>query len=103
MKRFLFIFLCLFLIPKAVHAQNVADNKFWIVNGVLIGTTVYDIESTYFALDRCETCYELNPIMRPFVEAGKPQLYAIQGSIDAGIIYVSYKMKKQEEWEKNVL
>lgn len=96
MKRFLFIFLCLFLIPTAVKAQDVADKKFWIINSVLIGATVYDIESTYLALDRCETCYELNPIMRPFVEAGKPQLYAVQGLIDAGVIYVSYKMKKQD-------
>src|SRR3989338_7172205 len=94
MKSFVFIFFCLFLIPTAVKAQNIADKKFLIINSVMVGTTVYDIESTYLVLDRCQTCYELNPIMRPFVEAGRPQLYAIQGLIDAGVIYTSYQMKK---------
>lgn len=96
MKHSLFIFLCLFFIPVAVQAQNIADKKFWIINGAFVGATIYDIESTYLALDRCETCYEFNPIMRPFVEAGKPQLYAIQGLIDAGVIFASYEMKKQD-------
>ena len=60
----------------------------------MVGSIVYDIESTYFVLDRCATCYEKNPLMRPFVEAGRPQLYTIQGSIGAGVIYASYRMKK---------
>jgi len=102
MKSFVFIFFCLFLIPTAVKAQNIADKKFLIINSVMVGTTVYDIESTYLVLDRCETCYELNPIMRPFVEAGRPQLYVIQGLIDAGIIYTSYKMKKQDSKFKKI-
>src|SRR3989344_4360324 len=102
MKRFLFVFLGLFFIPTIVQAQEVSDKKFWIINSILIGATVYDIESTYLALGRCETCYEFNPIMRPFVEAGKPQLYAVQGLIDAGVIYASYKMKKQDSKFKKV-
>lgn len=96
MKRFLIIYLFLFLIPVPVKAQDVADNKFWAVNSALIGATIYDVESTYFTLDRCKTCYELNPVMRPFVEAGRPSLYAVQGLIDAGVIFASYKMKKQD-------
>lgn len=100
----LLIFSVLMLIPNLVQAQsnNVADKKFWIVNSFLIGATVYDVESTYFTLGKCETCHELNPVMRPFVEAGKPSLYAIQGLIDAGVIFASYKMKKQDSKFKRV-
>jgi len=39
--------------------------------------------------------------MKPFVEAGMPWLYTVQGAIDAGIIYGSYKMKKSDtKWKK---
>lgn len=75
--------------------QKTADKKFWAVGTFLVGSTIYDVESTYYALDKCPTCRERNPFMRPFVKAGKPWLYTVQGSIDAGVIYASYKTKKQ--------
>lgn len=87
----------LLLAPVALQAQEVADRKFWTVNTMLIGSTIYDVESTYYALDKCQTCREGNPFMRPFVKAGKPWFYAVQGSIDAGVIYTSYKMKKNDK------
>ena len=84
------------LASGVVEAQEkkTADKKFWIVNSVLVGSTIYDVESTFFALERCEFCLEGNPFMKPFVKAGRPGLYAVQGSIDAGIVYASYKLKK---------
>lgn len=75
---------------------RIADKSFWVVNSLVIGTTIYDVESTYFALNKCGiSCREANPIMRPVVEAGKPFLYAVRGSIDAAVIFSSYKMKKE--------
>lgn len=76
--------------------EKVADGKFWTMNFLMIGSTVYDSETTYYTLDRCgNNCKEGNPLMRPFVNAGRPWLYAVQGSIDAGVIYTSYQMKKK--------
>ena len=76
--------------------KKTADKKFWAINSLMVGSTVYDVESTYLALDKCSVCYEKNLLMRPFVGAGRPWLYAVQGSIDAGVIYVSYRMKKND-------
>ena len=98
LRKTLILITCFLLFGTSLFAQEkkkTADKKFWIVNSIMIGSTVYDIESTYFALDRCKNCREYNPLMRLFVEAGRPAIYAIQGSIDAGVIYVSYKMKKK--------
>ena len=78
-------------------ANKVADKKFWIVSTMLVGATIYDAESTYYALDKCRTCFEANPVMRPFVKSGRPSLYAVQSAINAGIIIYSYKMKKNDE------
>ncbi len=111
MKTLLGILLILSSVPLTASAQDVpgvghrplvgksvADKKFWTVNTFLIGSTIYDMESTYFALDKCGNgCRERNPLMRPFVKAGRPALYAIQGSLDAGIIYASYKLKKEDK------
>ena len=37
---------------------------------------------------------EGNPLMRPFVKSGRPILYAVQSLINAGVIFLSYKMKQ---------
>ena len=94
-RAFLVIFL-LFFMPGIAGAQNnkTADKKFWTVNAFLVGSTIYDVESTYFTLNKCGTCQESNFFMKPFVNAGRPAIYAIQGSIDAGVVYASYKVKK---------
>ncbi len=91
-------FLGLMLIPNFVQAQSkdVADKKFWIVSTLLIGSTIYDVESTFYGLNRCKGgCHEGNWFMKPLVKAGQPGLYAVQGSIDAGALYVSYEVKKR--------
>ena len=95
MRRFVLLLFFLFLIPMPIQAQGVVDKKFLIINAPLIGTSIYDIESTYFALNRCENrCREGNPLMRPFIERGRPWAYAYYLSLDAGVIYYSYYLKK---------
>lgn len=93
------IILFLFMPSYSAFAQTqkgkVADKKFWTLNSLMIGSTIYDVESTYFIMGRCENCREANPLMRPFVEAGRPWLYTVQGSVDAGVICASYQMKKK--------
>ncbi len=98
-KKTLILSIFLLLIGSMAFAQTqekVADSKFWTVNSLMIGSTIYDVESTYFAFSRHENGRELNPLMRPFVEAGKPWLYVVQGSVDAGVFYASYEMKKRD-------
>ena len=79
-----------------VQREKVADKKFWAVNTLLVSSTVYDTRSTYFALEKCKNCREANPLMRPFVKAGEPWLYVVQGFINTGVIYASYKMKEKD-------
>lgn len=78
--------------------EKVADKKFWIVNSIFIGSTILDVESTFYALDKCKTCREGNPIMRPFIEAGRPWSYAFFAVTDAGYVYCSYYFKKHDKY-----
>jgi len=80
---------------QEVQQKKTADKKFWIVNSLMIGSTIYDVESTYFALDRCKRCRESNPLIRPFIKAGRPAIYTVQGSIDVGAVYLDHKLKKK--------
>lgn len=89
----LFIFIPTCPIYCQTQKEKVLDKKFWTVNIIFVGSTIYDVESTFYALDKCHTYREGNPLMRPLVEAGRPWIYAVQGSIDAGVIYTSYKLK----------
>ncbi len=75
--------------------NKIADKKFIFMSTFLIGTTIFDSESTFAALDKCNnTCKEGNTLMRPFINSGRPATYAVQGTIDTGLIVWSYKMKK---------
>lgn len=100
MKNLFFILFCLFFIPTTAYSQDIADKKFWIVNGVFLGSVVYDVESSYFALDRCENkCKEGNPLIRPFAEKGRLWVYAYHAPIGAGVMYYSYYLKKNgKKW-----
>lgn len=96
MKPIFFLALFLFATSNLAQAQDkTADKTFWTVSSALIGSSIYDIESTYFVLDKCEKkCREANPIARPFIERGRPWAYAFQGSINAGLLYYSYRLKE---------
>jgi hypothetical protein len=76
--------------------RPVADRKFWAVSAALIGSTIYDIETTFYTLDRCSNCVEGNPITRPFVERGRPATYAFAMSVTAAQIFLSYKLKQMD-------
>ncbi len=71
------------------------DTKFVLVAGSLVASTVFDTEITFAAINNPEIrVREGNPVMRPFVNTGRPATYAFLGGVDAGIVYVSYRMKK---------
>ena len=91
------------LIPSLALAQGqgieksdndkVVDTKFVLITSSLVVSTVFDVETTFAAIKN-PNVREDNPIMRPFVNAGRPATYAFLGGVDTGIVYVSYRMKK---------
>ena len=78
-------------------SDKVVDTKFVVVSSFLVSSTVFDIKSTYYFLDNCpktRRCVEGNILMKPFVDRGKPVLYAVQVGINTGIISYAYYLKK---------
>ncbi|MBI1934992.1 hypothetical protein HYS31_00990 [Candidatus Woesearchaeota archaeon] len=77
--------------------KHVADKSFWLLLSALEASTIYDVETTFNALNRCERkgyiCGEANPLMRPFVESGRPATYAIQHAINAYLAWSAYQWK----------
>lgn len=104
MKSIIVLIAFLIFAPSVLLAQTpdhkkVVDDKFILVNGLMISATIFDIESTYYALDHCPSgyiCREGNPVMRPFVEKGRPAIYLVQGAISSGALAYSYYLKKNK-------
>jgi hypothetical protein len=83
--------------------QKTLDKSFVVVGSALIGATVYDIESTFAALDKCPTnreCREANAVQRPFIARGRYTAYAANAVIDATLLSAAYGMKKSKRFAK---
>ena len=76
----------------------VADTKFWMITAIHAASMAYDIETTFYTLDRCPNCYEANPIMRPFVKRGRLATYAFGMGIVTAQTWISYEMKKHTKF-----
>ena len=74
--------------------RKVLDKKFWGLFAGLTAATIYDIETTYAGLSRCENCREGNSLMRHVVEAGRPASYGVAMGLNAGLMYYSYRLRK---------
>jgi hypothetical protein len=102
MKQLLAVLSLSIFLSAASVAQDikkVVDAKFVAVAGALIGTTIMDVEGTEAVRNSLKGnkefyFHERNPLLRPFVNAGRPATYAILGGMDAGVLALSYKMKK---------
>ncbi|MEK7154345.1 MAG: DUF5658 family protein [Patescibacteria group bacterium] len=73
--------------------KKVIDKKFWAVGAGLALATVYDYETTFSTLNN-RNYKEGNPIMKPFVDRGRPAVYAVNGAINAAAMLAAYKLKK---------
>ena len=94
MRNLLLAFFIVFHSLPALAQEKTVDKKFIFVSGFLVGSTIYDAETTRLALKKClPNCREGNPLMRPFVSR-QPVLYAVQGAIDSGVLFWSYRLKK---------
>ena len=77
--------------------ERTIDKEFLIHAGVLFGMTVYDIESSYYKLGKYDYdgAREGNPIARPFVDKGRPVLYAYSTGINLGMLGLNYILKRK--------
>ncbi len=84
--------------PSSVTEKKVFDKKFYALMIGLQASTVLDIESSYYALQNCPrgfTCREGNPVLRPFVSAGRPAVYAFTTATNALAVLSSHKLRKK--------
>src|SRR5579863_8202196 len=72
---------------------KVVDTRFLINSGILVGSSTFDVETTFAAIKNPHV-REGNPILKPLVDLGRPATYSFVGAMDAGSIYFSYRMKK---------
>jgi hypothetical protein len=77
--------------------DNVTDKKFWLVAGALTTTMLLDTKSTFDVSDRCPACYEVNPVVAPFVRQGATTTFAAGLAFDAGVMTVAAKMKGSDK------
>lgn len=75
------------------------DWKAFTAVALLQGSTIYDMETTFRTLDRCSRCKEGNPIMRPFIKAGRPATYAFTTGMNVLTTYVALNARAQgKKW-----
>jgi hypothetical protein len=91
MKRTRNAILVTLLISMAAHAE---DKWFWTLTAATQAATIYDLHTTRSAMQRCQSCYELNPVMRPFVASTPAALSAGLG-LSSASIYGAFKLKKK--------
>ena len=98
MKKAISLTLTLLLFSATAHAQESEtgnkDKLFWTLAAGAQAATIYDVNTTLRVLDRCATCYEANPIMRPFVR-NTTAAYGAGMSLSAVGIYGSRRLKEK--------
>ena len=65
---------------------------FWVTVGWLSAATIYDIETTFWLMDRCATCDEQNPVTKGIVAEGRLATYAYSLAIDGVVLYIAKRM-----------
>jgi len=77
------------------QAKKVADKKFWTVNLLFAGSTIYNVESKFYAWSKCNECQEKNIYGFPVQKSGRPLNYAIIATTDTTIFLLSHELKKK--------
>ena len=84
---------------QEINRGKIVDTKFIVVSSSLVASTIFDVETTFAGVKNTAIPVreESNPIMRPFINAGRPATYAFLGGANTGVIYLSYRMKKSHD------
>lgn len=81
------------------NSSSPSKTPAYLLFAALQASTIYDMETTFRTLDRCPTCREGNPIMRPFVSAGRPATYAFTTGINLLALHTSLQLRKaHKKW-----
>lgn len=64
---------------------------------LLQASTIYDFETTFRPLKGCPTCREGNPILRPFVKAGRPATYAFGTGVNILLFTATHQLRKSHK------
>jgi hypothetical protein len=70
------------------------DNLFWTLAGGAQAATIYDLQTTLRVLQRCPSCGEANPIMKPFAGSTSAAFSAGLG-FTAASIYGSHRLRQR--------
>lgn len=70
------------------------DKPFVAMAALTAITAVYDIETTFQAMDRCAGCYESNAVLRPFVSGGRAPTYGITAALTSVSLAGSWHLRK---------
>jgi hypothetical protein len=84
-------FLTILLMTTTLNAQN--KKALWALTAGAQAATIFDMETTVRALNRCPTCSEGNPAMRPFMGT-RASAYAAGTALNSVAFYAPYKMKE---------
>jgi hypothetical protein len=81
-----------------VQSKNkMFDWKFLSVAGILHGSMILDLNSTYYTLNRCPSCKEANPYTAPFVNKGPACAYVAATIFQGGLMYLSHRMRYSKD------
>jgi len=61
----------------------------WRLAAWLTAATIYDVESTFYRLKRCDECVEANALLRPFIDRGRLATYAFSAAVNAAILVIA--------------
>lgn len=76
-----------------------SSRPYWTTYAWLTAATIYDVESTFYLLGRCDECREANPVSRPFIERGRAATYAYSLAVNAAVMYIARRMQSRgDEW-----
>jgi hypothetical protein len=79
---------------SGAQADPVADRDLYLVSGALVLATAFDSETTFAGIESGRA-HESNAVMRPFVNSGRPAVYAVEFAADAAILFLAYRMKER--------
>lgn len=91
--RIIFLLLIALSAARPAHAQ---DHALVALGTGLLASAIFDVETTFAAFDRSGG--EANPIMRPFVNAGRVPTYAMKSVAVAGILWGSHHLRSRGRW-----
>jgi hypothetical protein len=93
MKNTIAVSLVLVLLTGTAYAEE-KDKLFWGLAAGAEAATAYDVNTTLRTLKTCPSCYEANPVMRPFM-GNSTTAYSAGLGLTAASIYGSKKMKER--------